>query len=306
MKTVLILNHKKVKCGTYQICKRVFNNSVKSKLISFLYDEVDNLSEYKQALVKHHPDYIIYNWHWDRMPWLKDGHIENNKLIKHYFIYHDGSMMKAYDKYLFFGVLDPNMTDVPDDKRILLPRPLLKYNGEYPSNDIVNIGSFGFAFNHKNFDWVAPYIGNQFKHAVVNLHFTNPYFGDTPDNKIADIIGRCYLSNTNPNIKLNITTNFMDDNDLLKFLAGNDLNLFMYNPAQQNPGISSAIDYALSVRRPIAISHNMMFRHIMSDEILIEKNFLKDIISRGIMPLEKFYSLWSIDNFTSEMERLFL
>jgi len=116
----------------------------------------------------------------------------------------------------------------------------------------------------------------------------------------------CYRTNTNPNIKLNITTNFLDDNSLLEFLAGNDLNIFMYDKHLQNPGISSATDYALSVKRPIAISDNMMFRHIASNGIMVTKTPLNKILENGTKPLEKFYESWSTENFILEMEKVFV
>ena len=305
MKKVLILNHKHIECGVYQIAVRIFKIASQSKKINYSYAEVSDRREFNTAIYDHRPDYIIYNYHWDRMPWLRDADILLNKKIKHYFIYHDGSMMTTYDKYLFFGAFDPQGTDVSQDKRILLPRPIYRYSGYYPTNDLPTIGSFGFAFNHKKFHAIAPYVGSQFDKAVVNLHFTNPYFGDTPGNRIADIIDLCY-GVCPQNVKLNITTNFMDDNAAMTFLAGNDINLFLYDTALQNPGISSAIDYALSVRRPIAISNNMMFRHIASDDILIEKNTIKNIINRGTDPLERFYTDWSPEKFTDAMENLFI
>jgi hypothetical protein len=148
-------------------------------------------------------------------------------------------------------------------------------------------------------------VGASFKKAVVNLHFTNPYFGDTPGNKLSDIVELCHR-NCPSNVALNITTDFMDDAGVLKFLAGNDMNLFMYDVALQNPGISSAADYAMSVKRPIAITNNMMFRHIMSDDIMIEKRHLSDILQLGTAPLLKYYNDWSPENFSLSMENLFL
>jgi len=312
---ILILNHDKIKCGTYQFCKRVYNLAAMSEKVNYIYREIpygdlkdhsESRSLYISILNEINPDFIIYNYHWDRMPWLQETDITENKKAKHYFIWHDGSMMKNYDKYLLFGSRPPTMDYFMQGRTALLPRPLYIYNGNYPTNDTVTIGSFGFAFNHKNFHTIAPLVGKYFQRSIVNLHFTNPYFGDTPGNRLEDIINLCYKSNTNPNIQLNITTDFWDDSMLLEFLAGNDMNIFMYDISVQNPGISSAIDYALSVKRPIAISNNMMFNHIMSDDILVEKTPLSDILSKGTNPLEGLYRAWDTSLFTKEMEELFL
>lgn len=301
---VLILNHTKVQCGVFQFGKRVYALAAISKKIDYFYKEIDNHSAYLNTLAEVNPDYVIYNWHWDRMPWLKASDVTNNKEIQHYFIYHDGSMMTAYDKYLFFGDYDPKKQDAVYN-RVLLPRPLFKYEGEYPLNEVPTIGSFGFAFVHKKFPELVTMVNNQFSEAVINIHMTLPYFGDTPGNKIKDIIDACHKNNFRKEIKLNITQHFLDDQALLTFLAKNDINVFAYSDFD-NPGLSSALDYALSVKRPIAISRNMMFRHIASESIMLERNSIKDILSRGIEPLKNYHDSWSVDNFTSSMEKLFL
>ena len=149
---VLILNHQHVECGVYQFAKRIYDIAKRSDKIEYFHHAVSNRQEYIDILKQINPYIIIYNWHWDRMPWLQLNDIRKNRKIKHCFIYHDGSMFRYYDKYLFFGALDPKHTACHPNKRILLPRPLLDYNGPYLKNEIPNIGSFGFAFNHKRFE----------------------------------------------------------------------------------------------------------------------------------------------------------
>lgn len=50
----------------------------------------------------------------------------------------------------------------------------------------------------------------------------------------------------------------------------------------------------------------MMFRHIVSNEILMEKNSIKSILDRGTDPLQKYYDAWSQESLTVAMENLFL
>jgi len=88
-------------------------------------------------------------------------------------------------------------------------------------------------------------------------------------------------------------------------LAGNDINVFYYDD-QPNPGISSAPDYALSVKRPIAITRVKMLRHIYARDIIIDKHNLMSIWQKGTKPLEKFYHEWSRPNFIKAMDDLFL
>lgn len=310
---VLILNHDRIRCGTYQFCTRIYNLVSESAKIDYYYKEIgcgdvstyaNSRKIYQDILSEIKPDFEIINWHWDRMPWLLESDLVGNKNSKHYFIWHDGSIMQGYDKYLFFGCLDPSRNAIPDNKRVLLPRPLYNYTGEYRKNNIITIGSFGFPFLHKRFPDLVKIINNTFDKAYINIHMPNPYFGDTPGNSLLDIIRSCRANNTKPNVVLTIGTEFVDSDAILRFLAGNDINIFYYDLYYQ-VGLSSAIDYALSVKRPIAITNHTAFRHIVSDEILIEKNSIIDILNRGTKPLQKYYDAWSTDKFVLEMDSLF-
>jgi hypothetical protein len=303
MTRVLFINFShKVECGVYQFFLRVYN-IVKNNL-QYVYREINSKEDYFQIVNEVNPTHIIYNYHWDRLPFLSDESVFTNPLYKHYFIWHDGSMVKNYDKYLFFGDYDPGKNAVPENKRILLPRPLLNYIRNYPVNKVSTIGSFGFGFKHKQFPELVKLVNKEFSEATINIHTTYPYFGD-PLGDIEKDIYLCRKYNTNPNIELNITTDFWDDNTLLTWLAGNDINIFNYS-LFNNPGISAATDYALSVQRPIAVTDHIMFRHMRKEEILLEKNSIKSIINRGTQPLEEFYINWSQENFIKEMDRLFL
>jgi len=305
MVKVLILNHHHVQCGVYQFGRRVYDLVSASHKVDFLYRDISNRDEYRSALEQVKPDYVVYNYHFDRMPWLMETDITDNKTVKHYFIYHDGSIMNVYDKYLMFGNYSPSGRNVLEDRKVILPRPLFTYNGNYPKNKVFTVGSFGFAFSNKGFSKLVKLVNSEFASAVINIHLTSPYFGDSINNVLYDIMGECVASNTNPNIKLNLTTNFVDAAEIVSFLAGNDINVLNYDLYPQ-PGLSSAADYLLSVKRPIAITNHEIFRHIVQDDILLEKNSIMDIWKRGTKPLQRYYDMWSNEKFISEMEELFL
>ena len=71
----------------------------------------------------------------------------------------------------------------------------------------------------------------------------------------------------------------MDDDGILKFLANNDINVFNYG-YMENPGFSSAPDYALSVKRPMAVTNTQLLRHVANEYNTLEKNNLKEKKSR--------------------------
>jgi hypothetical protein len=215
------------------------------------------------------------------------------------------SIFPKYDKYIFCGEYPNYPTPIPREKSILLPRPVLEYKGTYPYNDVYTIGSFGFATDHKRFPELVSQVNKEFSKANIRLHITSPYFGVTEGYNLPKIVKQCYANNVNPNIKLTISSNFVDDSALLNFLAGNDINIFNY-AYMQNPGISSAIDYALSVRRPFAVTKNNLFRHVAKEENLLEKNTISNIIDRGLAPFEEYYDKWSTENFRKQFNEMFI
>jgi hypothetical protein len=305
MKNVLILNHPFEKCGMYQFGVRVFNLAARSEKVNYSYRIINDREDYHLALYETKPDFIIYNYHWDRMPWLREDDIINNSTTQHYFIYHDGSMFNRYDKYLMFGDYSPEGNDIPENKKVILPRPLYDYCGKYKKNKIITIGSFGFAFMNKGFPELVKMVNTTFQKAIINIHLTQAYFGDLPGHKLLDVLASCERNNTNPNVKLNLTTDFIDNTAILTFLAGNDINILNYN-IYKIPSLSSAADYLLSVKRPIAITNHSIFRHIVQNSILLEEHSIQDILDRGTAPLQEYYDKWSTEKFTQELENLFV
>lgn len=305
MKTVLIVNHDKTECGTFQFAKRIYIIVQNSYNINYVYSEIHNREEYIKTVQEINPEYIIYNWHKDRINWLEDSDIINNRQIKHYFLFHDGSIFNVYDKYLFCGEMPNYYNPVALEKRILLPRPVLRYGGYYPENSVPTIGSFGFATDHKRFPELVYLVNKNFKEAHIRLHITSPYFGVTEGYNLPRIVAQCYANNTNPNVTLTISGNFVDEGTLLCFLAQNDINVFNY-AYMNNPGISSAIDYALSVRRPFAVTKNDLFRHVANKNTLLEVNSMQEIIDRGITPYEEFYSKWNPEIFREQFDAMFI
>lgn len=302
MNTVLILNHKIRNCGVYQSGRRIYDLVADSTKVNFVYREVESLIEFNIAIDKLKADSILYNWHQGTMQWLTETLVKNSS-NKSYFYFHTQPISKNIGTYLFFGdyALDKNI--LPKERMILMPRPLLSYTGEYRNNSIINIGSFGFAFFQKGFHTLVKLVNSTFDTAVINLHIPQSHFGDPFGKQLKEVVTECKKLNTNPNVQLNITHNFRDDNDILEFLANNDINVFMYT--DNGEGLSGVPDYALSVKRPIAVSDCTMFRHFAKDEIRIDKHSIQDILNQGTKPLEEYYKKWSIENFRNKMEEVF-
>ena len=91
----------------------------------------------------------------------------------------------------------------------------------------------------------------------------------------------------------------------LDFLAKNTCNVFLYED-KENRGLASTIENAMAVKRPIAVSDSVMFRHILdaAPSVCVKKNSLKNIINNGFQPLQKHYDEWNADNLLWEYDRI--
>jgi len=89
------------------------------------------------------------------------------------------------------------------------------------------------------------------------------------------------------------------------FLAGNSLNAFFYDD-QEGRGISSAIDLALSARRPIAARRTAMVRHLFEADpsIFIEDRSLREIADSGLVPLQRYIDHWTAETVRADYEKM--
>ncbi|MFA6417350.1 MAG: methyltransferase domain-containing protein [Patescibacteria group bacterium] len=173
-----------------------------------------------------------------------------------------------------------------------------------PPNDII-IGSFGFATSNKGFEDIIQLAQKEFDEATVKINIPLADFGDESGAKAKQIEDNCRQLITKPGIKLEITHEFFEDEQVFDFLAANSINVFLYKDTGVR-GISSVTDYALAVNRPIAVSKNSMFRHILNlnPSICIGDNSLKTIIKNGATVLNETRENWSEENIIWDYERI--
>ena len=286
-KKILFLNHTKVQCGVYQYGLRLFNVLKHTKDIQYKYVEIENYSDYLDA-VNNNKDAnaIVYNYHNSTMSWLNKENIQ--KSISNIGIPHESTD-------IFFDIMcniDP-LAKQSHEKKYSIPRPKFSnlLENYTPSTneirDFINykidgcytFGSFGFGFTNKGFDKIVKIINEQYDKALIKLVIPTPDFGGTNYSiQCQSIIDRCMQLNVNPDIKIMISHDFFTNDDVLSFLKSNTINLFLYDE-MKGRGVSSVIDYAISVNTPFGISDSDMFRHIYSDNICLYKTSIRDCIT---------------------------
>lgn len=292
---ILFLNHKEKQCGVYQYGKRFYDIINYDNRYQTIYFEISCEKELFDAVSENKPDIIIYNWHQSTLPWLSWGVTHKLKSIPQLIIYHESVRPShLYYDYLIMTDMSENLAN----KEISIQRPIFDKEILKTQNEIPVIGSFGFGFDNKGFDKICSLVQNNFDEAVIHLHITNAFFGDRDSAISNKIIDRCKNTIYKPKIRLKITTNFLDDYEILQFLSNNSVNIFLYDDAVGR-GLSSVIDYAVSVNTPLVVNNSSMFRHIISDkpDISIQKNDISAIINLGTEPVVYFREKWSNQNF---------
>ena len=94
-----------------------------------------------------------------------------------------------------------------------------------------------------------------------------------------------------------VSHEFMEWDDLVGWLAKNDVNCYFRDVGMHWRGVSSACDAAMCARRPIAVNACNAFRHLhdCSPSIQIEHRTLKEIVETGLSPLAKKYQDYAPD-----------
>jgi hypothetical protein len=314
MKNILFLNHKIKNCGVYQYGERLYNILKSSCDVSYIYQEIDSAEEYKVLLSDTHRWFaIIYNYHSSTMPWLNDSVIQ--KKIKNIGIPHESPA----DIFNIVCHIDPDQRD-DNNTTFSIPRPIFENVEERiknapPSSTAVTqfiyedtesnmpiFGSFGFGFQNKGFHKIVERINDDFDNAIIKFVIPIAHF-DPDQQTIHRMRESCIQANRKPGIKLRILHEFLTTEEILLFLSKNTMNIFLYD-YMEGRGISSAIDYAISVKRPIGISNSHMFRNIYSDTICLSKSSIQECLHNSEQHFSMFLEKYSHSSMRNRFKQI--
>ena len=296
----LFLNHKIKNCGVYQYGQRLYEIVKNEKSV---YCEIENIHEYQnvQNVLDEKYIFIIYNFHTSTMSWLNKNNIQ--KKVKNIGRVHE-SLSDFFDKIIEI---------IPNQHEMSIPRPIFeKWNKVY--NDFINysepgvpiFGSFGFAFQNKGFDKIISIINEQFDKAIIKFVIPGAYYQahgvdiNTTNSLVKNKLTSIHVK---PDIKIMITHDFYSNDEILTFLESNTMNIFMYD-SMNGRSISSVIDYAISVKKPIGISDSNMFRHIYSDTICLYKVSINECLKNSVNYFSRFLHEWSHKNMLLEFKKI--
>ena len=305
---VLVVSHKEIQCGIHQYGLNIVSALNKSSCYTFEHALCASPEELHHAILKAAPAVVIYNYYPATMPWLTPM-ITKRYTMPCLGVMHEVTQEEA-DKAtteMFDFHLCPDPTLVQNNPYIIPTKRLIPhFLNMQPEPPIPVFGSFGFGFGNKGFHSLVVRIQEEYDQAIIKLHMPFNDIVDTQGKDHALATARhCQLAIRKSGIRLEINHTFLKKKQLLEFLARNTLNCFFYD-RDRTRGISSVIEHALAVERPIAITRCGMFRHVLnaSPSICIEDNSLHQIIDNGIAPLVPFYNEWSEANFIKDYERI--
>lgn len=259
---ILFVTHKQKVCGVHEFGMCVADAIRKSTNYAFIYAECGNTEELLAVVAREQPQAVIYNYYASTLPWLKKELLKKINAPS-LGIMHEvtQSAADAADNSFFDYHIGPDPTLVLRNPIVFKTGRLIpKYSNTFDPPATTTIGSFGFASAGKGFERLIIAVQEEFDEAIIRLHVPA---GDFMDADVKNVVQRCEKLVVKPGIKLVATHEFMERPQLFDFLARNTLNAFFYERLDGR-GISSTIEMALAVRRPIAITRSTMFRHVLA------------------------------------------
>lgn len=266
MTKILYVNHGHGdRCGVWNYGYRHFQALHNDENYTFVYVDVCSEADFDAAFALHQPDAVIFNYVHIVMSWvgpqLSRYHVPKFTMQHNY----QQSSLEAihngyHDIFNYMIVLDPTITPIPG-KVFVLSRPFPEYTPTktFEPEGEINIGSFGFALPHKQFPLLMREINSCFDNAVLNLHMTEGRFAAGYTPSILDAIN---AEITKPGIRLNHTSDYVSEDEVVERLAQNHINALFYSWPPDNAGLSSSTDFMMAAQRPMLLSDCAMFNHV--------------------------------------------
>jgi len=307
---VLFLNHRRAACGVYEFGKSIHEAIARGRRYSIAYAEVESADEASLAIQQHSPAVILVNYHpFTTRAWLPlrlSEHRISLVGIIHEISREDLEKLDALP-FDYFMVHDPTL-EVGEGGafRSVRPLPPLAADDVVPPPARLTIGSFGFATPGKGFEGLVARTQLEFSECHIRLNIPYSSFFDAMGQEAKAVADRCRAILWKPGVSLEVTHDYLEPEQLLRFLQGNSMNAFFYEP-QCSRGLSSALDWALAAGRPLALRRADMFRHLFGTvpSPFVEERSMEEILRDGIGWQLRLRQDWSAERITADYEAMF-
>jgi hypothetical protein len=293
----IFYNTKKADCSIYESGKMCYEALVLSNKYLLQYTEESEKIEgnFDFTVFNHHP--WVNNWMTSR---ISEFEGQNFTIVTE--VGHDNFVM-PYTPYVFnkYIILDPTIID--NENIFGFPRPLESYPIRKKETDQLIIGSFGFPTAGKNWEEIVIRTQIEFDEALIRFHIPHATYVRNNQAEINRIIRDCNSYITNPKINIEFTHHYMDKNQLVDWCSQNTINVFLYNRNQT--GLSATTDQAIIAERPIYVSQNPTFRHILQ-YLHPYPQTIGEAIKSTLPAVRQMKKDWSPLEFCSKFESILL
>jgi FkbM family methyltransferase len=327
-KIILFINPTNATCGVYQHGKLVAQLLENSKDYAVVYKECSSINQLVEFYNTIHPDIIIYNYHPSLLGFLVQNYNAIRALynVQHVGLITDGTQEvllnksihdnltpggsvgtafcpPIFDRYLF---MDPETVETAYIKKVLPTIPLYK-EVHKAVNKKVTIGSFGFGGTDKGFNKLVEKVEEEFDEAIIRVHIPFATYGDSDGANAKARVEECKAVITKPGIELVATHDFLPESEILDYLHDCDINIFVYNDAQNAQGVASTPHFGIAVNKPFLVSNTSKTRHLIgiSDLVDMNKTTIKKALVSGKNLVKPFRDAWSRENALRSYEKVF-
>jgi len=308
---IIFVNTKKNQCGVHQYGLLVFDAIKNNSVHNVEYLSADSIEQVSQKGLDIDCDMIIYNFHPGSLRFVNEK-MKRKYNVPSIAIVHepklfDFNYLNEHQIFQYAIFSDAGTTDYlkrfrESGRLFSTGRVLFEYKENSEKSKIPTFGTIGFASLSKGFDRIINLVQNEFDEAIIrfNIPMNNSVFNDEDGARKYDDYFRSLIKK--PGIKLEITHDFYDRDDFIKYLSNNSVNIFPYDCEDNHGGISSSLDNALMSKSAIAITKADIFRHVLKYDlpITLEDHNLKQILENGNSPLKVLYDSWSATNFAKD------
>lgn len=296
MKYGVFYNSPKSQCSIYESGLMIYNALKQSSAYDIAYTE-------NQALVMR-SDFAIFNYHPYVNSWMNHGLLRNYSgqtfgvVLE---VGHHGDLMpntaKMFQKYM---IIDPTIQDT--DTVFGFPRPIERYPYTSTCPHRITVGSFGFATPGKRWIEVLELTNAKFDDALIRINIPYATFVPNCQSEIDKISTELLNFKLKPNVDLELTHNYMEKQELIKWCSQNSVNFFPYY--RDLAGLAAVTDQAISAQKPILVTNNSAFRHIHKYLKPYPEIGLKQAIVNNLTGVLKMYDDWSPQNFYKKFESI--
>ncbi len=277
----------------------MFECLAKSDRYTIDYVEVD---ESHREIVSSY-DFYAFNYHHITMAWLDTKQLGLLKAPKITFVLEvspgNPFVRCSPDDFDAYCVIDPTLRSAAP-RVYAFPRPIEKAQSEPVATTEKRpiIGTFGLATIDKGFERVVAAVSDEFEQAIVRINIP---FCAHPAYAANELGARC-LSMMREGLEVVVTHDYFDKQELVAWCQQNTLNCFLYH--RNMPGLAATTDQAVSSGRPLAVSSNDTFRHLLSYIRPYPLWSLRESIAYSREGVSRMQQDWSQEKFAQHFERV--